>query len=72
MEKQTSCYVLYLLQWLPSVVNRQTQPLTANTLFPQIIGVEPAKIPSMALALAGDISMQPPVTTVADGINVSE
>lgn len=36
----------------------------------RIIGVEPAKIPSMARAIAGDTSMQPPITTVADGINV--
>lgn len=36
----------------------------------KIVGVEPAKIPSMARAVAGDTSMQPAVTTIADGINV--
>jgi threonine dehydratase len=37
----------------------------------KIIGVEPAKIPSMAKAVGGDTNMQPAVTTIADGINVS-
>lgn len=37
----------------------------------RIIGVEPAKIPSMAKAMAGDMNPQPAVTTIADGINVS-
>jgi len=35
-----------------------------------VIGVEPAKIPSMARALSGDRSLQPACTTIADGINV--
>ena len=37
----------------------------------KIIGVEPAKIPSMAKRLQGDLTIQPPVATIADGINVS-
>jgi len=36
----------------------------------KIIGVEPAKIPSMARYIAGDTKMQPACTTIADGINV--
>ena len=36
----------------------------------KIIGVEPATIPSMAKAVSGDTSMQPAVTTIAEGINV--
>lgn len=36
----------------------------------KIIGVEPAKIPSMAKAVAGDRSIQPAVMTIAEGINV--
>ena len=36
----------------------------------QIIGVEPAKIPSMAKFLAGDTSIHAACTTIADGINV--
>jgi len=36
----------------------------------RIVGVEPARIPSMARAVHGDVSMQPAVTTIADGINV--
>jgi len=36
----------------------------------KIIGVEPAKIPSMARYIAGDTAMQPACTTIADGINV--
>lgn len=36
----------------------------------RIVGVEPAKIPSMALAAGGDLSVHPAVTTIADGINV--
>lgn len=38
----------------------------------KIIGVEPSKIPSMALALQGHKGLQPAVTTIADGINVSQ
>lgn len=37
----------------------------------RIVGVEPAKIPSMAKAIGGDLSVQPAVTTIAEGINVS-
>jgi threonine dehydratase len=37
----------------------------------RIVGVEPAKIPSMARAIAGDLNPQPAVNTIADGINVS-
>ena len=37
----------------------------------KIIGVEPAKIPSMAKRLHGDMSIHAPVSTIADGINVS-
>ncbi len=37
----------------------------------RIIGVEPARIPSMAHAVAGNIDLLPAVTTIADGINVS-
>lgn len=36
----------------------------------RIIGVEPAKIPSMKKAIDGDLSVQPAVTTIAEGINV--
>lgn len=36
----------------------------------RIIGVESSKIPAMQLALKGDLSIQPAVTTIADGINV--
>ena len=36
----------------------------------KIIGVEPAKIPSMAKAIGGDRSVQPAVMTIAEGINV--
>ena len=36
----------------------------------RIIGVEPAKIPSMARYIAGDTALQPACTTIADGINV--
>ena len=36
----------------------------------RVIGVEPAKIPTMALAMQGDLSVHAPVTTIADGINV--
>jgi len=36
----------------------------------RIVGVEPARIPSMARAVAGDTTIQPAVTTIADGINV--
>jgi threonine dehydratase len=37
----------------------------------RIVGVEPARIPSMARAVAGDTNLLPAVTTIADGINVS-
>lgn len=36
----------------------------------RIVGVEPAKIPSMALAVSGITDPHAPVTTIADGINV--
>eukprot|EP01034_Spumella_vulgaris_P023860 gene23860-30136_t len=36
----------------------------------RVIGVEPAKIPSMAKAIGGDLAPQPAVNTIADGINV--
>lgn len=37
----------------------------------RIVGVEPAKIPTMSLAIRdGKINMHPAVTTIADGINV--
>lgn len=36
----------------------------------RIVGVEPARIPSMARAVSGDTTLLPPVTTIADGINV--
>jgi threonine dehydratase len=36
----------------------------------RVVGVEPAKIPSMARAIAGDLNPQPAVNTIADGINV--
>lgn len=36
----------------------------------RLVGVEPAKIPSMALAVSGITEPHPPVTTIADGINV--
>lgn len=36
----------------------------------KIIGVEPAKIPSMAKYLGGDTAVHPACTTIADGINV--
>lgn len=36
----------------------------------RIIGVEPERIPTMALAMKGDLSVHPAVTTIADGINV--
>lgn len=38
----------------------------------RIVGVEPSKIPSMRKAIIDhDLSPHPPVTTIADGINVS-
>lgn len=36
----------------------------------RVIGVEPTKIPSMALAVRGDRRVHEPVTTIAEGINV--
>lgn len=36
----------------------------------RLVGVEPAKIPSMALAVSGITDPHAPVTTIADGINV--
>ncbi|RYG58599.1 pyridoxal-phosphate dependent enzyme, partial [archaeon] len=36
----------------------------------RIVGVEPLRIPSMRLAVHGDVSVHPAVTTIADGINV--
>ena len=37
----------------------------------KIIGVEPAKIPTMSLAVKGNRNMHPAVMTIAEGINVS-
>lgn len=45
-------------------VVKQINPYT------RIIGVEPARIPSMARAVSGDPTIFPAVTTIADGINV--
>jgi threonine dehydratase len=51
-----------------SGVGRALKQLNPNV---KIVGVEPARIPSMAKAcIEGDMNPQPAVTTIADGINV--